>query len=472
MHAGKLVFAQLMEHLPLRTFCQCVSPSRSGMPTNMEKQIKKIIGFDSWTGGSRHYQRLLPALDARSIQLTLVHLGSWGNEPGCPHESRMDDLLVRDIAFYAGGSFESVLDIEQPDAVILLSTDTFAHRAFIRYCNQRAIPTLNLFHGVESMFGQAGNETGVPARSKVAHVKYVFSRIGKLLQHTFPCYIKALLKTEATRKDWGRFISDIFQLAIGGEPACVLAADDAKTSKCAVYIPADVKHAISCYGFKKEDVFVVGNPDLLQFDLGQSMIGRWPPPGKSLQKSIMYIETGLSSVATLYPGAQGFINHLIETSNSLAAQGYKMRLKLKPNQVNTNAIIQGLADTQIELVTNKNFLQSLTECSACIAETTTLALMPALMGMPLLLARYGHLKSLAFGPVLTSYPRGYLLQDLSDVSDILLKDTQMSDNSKLNEWIGLNVGPLPPEKMPERVAAIVDEMIATAGRQKFTNTVQ
>lgn len=434
----------------------------------MEKQIKKIIGFDSWTGGSRHYQRLLPSLDARSIQLTLIHLGSWGNEPGCPHESRIGDLLVRDIAFYGNDSFERILDIEQPDAVILLSTDTFAHRAFIRYCNQRAIPTLNLFHGVESAFGQAGNEIEVPARSQVAHVKYVFSRIGKLFQHTFPCYIKALLKTKATHKDWGRFISDIFQLAIGGEPACVHAADDAKTNKCAVYIPADVKHAINCYGFKKEDVFVVGNPDLLQFDLKQSMIGRWTPPENCLQKSIMYIETGLSSVATLYPGTQGFINHLIETSNSLADQGYKMRLKLKPSQVNIKSIEQGLAGTQIELIANDNFLQKLAESSACIVETTSLAILPALMGMPLLLAKYGDINSLSFGSVLTSYPRGYPLQNISDVSDILIKNTQVPDSGKLNNWIDLNVGPLPPEKMPERVAAIVDEMIAKASRQELT----
>ena len=434
----------------------------------MEKRVKKIIGFDSWTGGSRHYERLLPALNVRSIQLTLVHISSWGNEPGCPHESRMDDLLVRDIAFYGGRSFERVLDIEQPDAVILLSTDTFAHRAFMRYCNQRSIPTLHLYHGVVSVSGETEGEIGVPARSKVAHAKYVFSKIGKLLQHTFPCYIEALLKTKGTFKDWRRFISDIFQLAIGGEPAFVRSADDAKASKCAVYIPADIKHAISCFGFRNEDVFVVGNPDLSQFGLEESMIGCWSPPAKGSQKAIMYIETGLSSVGILYPSTQEFINHLIKTSNSLAAQGYKMRLKLKPNQANSKSIEQGLAGTQIELITNQKFLRSLSECSACIVETTTLAMMPTLIGMPLLLAQYGYLTSLCFGSVLTGYPRSYPLKDISDVSDILLKDAQTSESAKLNSWINLNVGPLPPEKMPERVATVVDDMTASASRLGLT----
>lgn len=389
----------------------------------------------------------------------------------------MGDLLVRDIAYYGGNSIEKILDIEQPDAAVLLSVDTFAHRAFIRYCKQRSIPTLNLYHGLVA--GSAGHytadsdgKTGGLAVSRVAHVKYVFSKIGKLIKYTFPCYVEALLKTKATRKDWGKFVLDIFKLTIGADLQVGQAAADAKTTKCAVYIKEDAEHAIHCYGFLKQDVFVVGNPDLIAFGMEQSMTGQWSSPVKDSEKSIMYIETGYSSLGLFFSGTKAFVDHLIDTSNSLAAQGYKMRLKLKPNQVNSKSIEQSLAETQIELVTNEKFLQSLMGCSACIVEATSLAMLPALMGMPLLLAKYGDLKSLSFGSVLTGYPRSYLLQDISNVSDIMLKDAQTSDSGKLNDWIDLNVGPLPPEKMPERVTAIVDEMIATASRQKFINTAQ
>ena len=44
-------------------------------------------------------------------------------------------------------------------------------------------------------------------------------------------------------------------------------------------------------------------------------------------------------------------------------------------------------------------------------------------------------------------------------SNILFKDAQTSDTGKLNDWIDRNIGPLPAEKMPERVVAIIDEMI-------------
>jgi hypothetical protein len=432
----------------------------------MKQQIKKIIGFDSWTRGAHHYQRLLPAFATRSMQLTLVHIGSWGNDPDCPSEQQIGGLMVRDIRFYGGDDFERILDMELPDAVILLSTQTFAHRAFIRYCRQRSIPTLNLYHGLVNVQDYAVDSVA-PVVSRVAHMRFVFSRIGKLFQHTLPCYVKSLLKTQATYKDWGRFLADIYNLATGVSQLRG-ASDDAKTSKCAVYVEADVEHAMHCYGVNKEDVVVVGNPDFLQFNLEQGMIGHWQAPEKVSKKTIMYIETGFASEGFFFKGVKGFSNHIINTSRSLATQGFQLCIKLKPHQEGFHLIEQSLKSAGIELVSNEAFLPKLMACSACIVETTTLAMVPTMMGMPLLLAQYGDLKSMSFGSVLTSYPRSYFLQDISGLSDILKKDAQTSDSTKLNAWVDLNVGPLPPEKMPERVEAIVEEMIAGSNRPVLT----
>jgi hypothetical protein len=426
----------------------------------MKQQSRKIVGFDSWTGGAHCYQRLLPALSARSIELNLVHLGSWGNDQGNLREQKMGDLLVRDISYYEGQSFEKMLDYEKPEAVIFLSTDTFAHRALIRYCKQRSIPTLNLYHGLISIGGETEGRSGLPTRSRLGHLRYVLSKIKKLIIRTFPCYINSLLKTNATLIDWKRFICDTYFLAIGSDPAFVQAASDAKTTKCAVYIPADKVHATSCYGFTKQEVFVVGNPDLPHFGLEQYMIGSWFQPKKYDEKSIMYIETGYSSVGAFYSGTQDFISHLLETANSLAVHGYRMRLKLKPNQVNTKDIERGLTNSSIELVSNDNFMQSLKECSACIVEVTSLALFPALLGMPVLLAKYGPLKTLTFGSVLTSYPRAYPLNNITELVPTLDRDEREADLFELKDWIKLNVGPLPPEMMPERVATIIDNMVS------------
>jgi hypothetical protein len=425
--------------------------------------MKKVIGFDSWTGGAHHFERLIPAFKAKGLDLQLVHLASWGNELGCPNECQKGELLLRDIEFYGNNSLERILDIERPVAVILLSTDTFAHRAFIRYCDQKSIPTLNLYHGLVELT-ESVSESVAYTVSWSAHVKKIFSKLGKLLRHTFPSYIMALLKTKASPKDWRRFFSDIIHMAINiNDYYFRHAAADAKTTKCAIYTRADVEHAKRFYGFRQEDIFAVGNPDLLQFGFDEGMIGNWVQPEVS-DNSIMYIETGFSSVGLFFSSEQDFAGHLIATSRSLAAQGFKMLLKLKPHGSNIQLIDQRLKGSGIKLVTNKSFLTELKACSACIAETTTLAMLPALMGMPLFFAQYGQLKSLGFGTLLTSYPRGYFLKSISDISGILEKDAQTADSGKLAQWIGLNAGPLPPEDMPERVVAVVEEMIATSNR--------
>ena len=113
----------------------------------MQKKLT-LIGFDSWTGGISHFSRLIPALSKKNIGFTLVHLSSWNEKYEFEKEKIIDGVLTRDISFYGSNSFRNILEIEKPDAVIFLSTDVFAHRAFIRYCDLKKIPTLNLYHGL------------------------------------------------------------------------------------------------------------------------------------------------------------------------------------------------------------------------------------------------------------------------------------------------------------------------------------
>lgn len=435
--------------------------------------MRHVLGFDSWTGGAAHYIRLLPALDARGIRLTLIHIGSWGNEPDCPSEQLIDGLLVRDIKYYGCDSFENVLEAEKPDAVILLSTDTFAHRAFIRYCNRRNIPTLNLYHGMVA--GVAGHysltnsgQAGKLKISRLAQFRYVLSKIEKLTYHTLPCYIVSLLKTGATFRDWVRFIYDLTRLAYGTDLQVGRAAADATTTSCAVYVREDAEHAVQCYGFSAENVFVVGNPDLIKFGIDPRMLGSWASPPNNLSKSIMYIETGYSSVGVCYSGTEGFLCHLLETARCLATQGFKMKVKLKPNQVNTKTIETWLRESNIDIVNDDVFISELFACSACITEATTVGVIPALIGMPLLLAQYGDLASLSFGSIFLNYPRSYPLHNVADVSSILIFDSAKyeSDKRALSQWIDMNVGPLPSGKMPDRVVDIVGRLIDIQGGEE------
>ncbi len=431
------------------------------MLQGLPERGSRIVGFDSWTKGAHHFERLIPALARRGATLKLVHLGSWGNDPGRPQEERIGALEVCDISLYCNGTFERMLDIEAPDAVILLSIETFAHRAMLRYCRKRAIPTLLLYHGLVNV--QVTNDrTGSYGPRTLAHAKFVCSKLSKVLRRTLPCYVTSLLRTSSSIGDWRRFISDSLRMAMG-RTAHRLAADpatDATTTMCAVYTAADVEHAIRSYAFAAGNVRVVGNPDLARFGMTANMLCSRLAHDPPTPAAVMYIDTGLVNNGLIFRSYEQFIAHLIETAEAIAAQGAAMLLKLHPSH-DESLLRRRLSGTGVEIIANQDLVQGLQASQACVVEPTTLALLPGLLGMPMFYANYGDLKSLRYGPVLMSYPRGYLLPDIRTLASRLNEVRSGFDARAARDWIARNAGPTPIEQMPERVVQVIQALCAT-----------
>jgi hypothetical protein len=99
-------------------------------------------------------------------------------------------------------------------------------------------------------------------------------------------------------------------------------------------------------------------------------------------------------------------------------------------------------------------------------ETSTLAVLPALLGMPMLLANYGRLRDQRFGEVLTSYPRASFLTEIDTLTSML--QTEEVDAARTMAWIHENAGPMPAEEMPLRLAGVmrraISERAGTAAR--------
>jgi hypothetical protein len=213
----------------------------------------------------------------------------------------------------------------------------------------------------------------------------------------------------------------------------------------------------------------VGNPDLDRFGLTASMLGcRVGRSPADRSKTIMYIETGLVAGGYVFSGLEAFRDHLLNTSKVLASQGLTMMFKPKPHPPAIyQFLVESLKGSSVHVIANDEFLPALQTCAACIVELTSLALVPALMGMPLFYANYDQLSSLRFGPVLASYPRGYVLRDLTKLPQLL----SASDNFEpidVEQWIGLNSGPLPSDEMPHRVADLVASMVPATGTPILT----
>lgn len=415
--------------------------------------MKTVLGFDSWVGGASHFARLVPALRERGINLVLLHLGSWGGDAGRPTTEKIGELEVRDIQYYKGLRFDEILQKESPAAVLFLSNDVFAHRAFNRYSLHAGIPTLRLYHGLVRV--QSVNTGSQYKVNLINQARFLLERLPKALTKIWPCYLGALSRTKGSKADWMRFVTDILHLSRGHYIA--KGSEDSRTTACAVYTQADVIHAVTKYGHKPEDVHVVGNPDLQNFGLQEDQIGSGL--GKLDRKNwIVYVDTGLIYAGMVFQAADDYFHHLIATKDGLASQGYQMKIKLHPDHFRTQFPAR-LQDAGIEVLSNKNFVSTLQESVGAIVEPSTAALIPGLVGIPMLLANHGKLSSQTYGEVLVSYPRARSLNDVSKVQELLQEEATSFDLRAVEGWIGENVGPLPTMDMPKRVASIVESLI-------------
>lgn len=419
--------------------------------------MKLIIGFDSWTTGSHHYEKLVSAFEEKGYELLLIHIGSWGHDKNRPKEEYIGKLKVRDISYYADQSFSGILIKEKPEAIIFLSTRAFAHQAFNRYANYLNIPTVHLAHG---LVGVQVISADNPAYK--TNYRSLFSiwmrRIGKNVTKLMPCYMRALIDTKATSHDWFAFGKELYDKAFAKNNNNILAPLDAKTTIGLVYTKADIPFFRDGHHLDEKDIYIVGNPDLIRFDLQNEDFGIGLIQNSPDNKEIIYIDTALIQAGLVFHDEAEYVGHLANTHRQLAEQGYQMIVKLHPSHVNTG-VPAALTKLGIEICQNADFVSRLKKSTAAMVEPSSAALIPALMGKPLLLVQYGKFADQRFGIVLTSYPRARLLKNIADLANILEVENRELNPIEFNNWFVANAGPLPADVMPERVAEAVTLII-------------
>ncbi|HYC48515.1 MAG TPA: glycosyltransferase [Burkholderiales bacterium] len=414
----------------------------------------KVLGFDAWTKGAIHYQRLVAPLKARGVDLTLLHLGSWGDEPGRAPSEFIDDLPVRDISYYAGLSLPQILDREHPSAVVFTSTESFACRAFNRYCRQRNIPTVHVFHGLQRVLVLDGS---APFDSRLHTRLWLMRRmIVKGMLHFWPAYTRALWQTGAGADEWRRFYYDLTNRVRGTRPS--KAASDSRADRACVFNDAEIGYVADAFGYRPEHVVSVGNPDLVLFGLSTENAGLLLRPDVARGTHVMYVDASLLNYGGVYGSEAEFVGHITRTRDELARQGKQLVFKPHPSQIGSR-VLSALAAVGIEICERDRFVPTLERCCATITEPSSAAMLPALMGMPLLLARYGNLAGQVFGEFFTSYPRSRYLTDINHFSETLVAEADGLDRAATMQWIRRNTGPLPAEDMPARVADVLVSLI-------------
>ncbi len=415
--------------------------------------MKKIIGFDSWTEGGHYFERLVPALEDRGYSLILIHVGSWGHDLNRPVEEKIGRLEVRDISYYKGISFLQILKMERPEAVIFFSTRAFAHQAFNRYCQYLGIPTLHAYHGLVTVQAVDPSDGKAYKVNWINVLNLVRARIWKNLTKIWPIYWISLLETQAPLSMWFNFFSEISAKL---QQKNVPAPQAATTTVGCVYVDADVSHMARTYGIPVRSIHTVGNPDLAGFNLHEIDLGSWTISNSQGEKKneIIYIDTALVEAGVVFANQDEFITHLMDTHIMLERQGLTLVVKLHPAHYRTN-VPKRLKDLGITLCSNEDFVNRLKNAFAALSEPSSAAVIPGLLGLPLLLAEYGKLFDQRYGLVLTSYPMVASLRDLAEVVHIVEELRKTTNRDDVMVWIKKNSGPLPAENMPNRVVNVI-----------------
>lgn len=187
------------------------------------------------------------------------------------------------------------------------------------------------------------------------------------------------------------------------------------------------------------------------------MLGCAATNQREANSEIIYVDTGLIYAGMVFANADNYLLHLTTLAKTLATQGLSLAIKLHPDHHRTNFPAR-LVEKGIRVIGNEDFVSSLLYCRAAMVEPSTAALIPALLGLPLLMVAFGKLGEQKYGKVLADYPRGGLLTDAKSTLECI-KRLESGTSGNLKDWINVNSGPLPAGEMPRRVADVITKLV-------------
>lgn len=289
---------------------------------------EKIIYFDYWTRGIRHFADIDKYLRRQNCETLLVHLGSQRGEPiQEPHE--IQGIRARDIALYRG-SLVTMLMRERPDIVLLLNNQT-EDRILIRACRHLGIRTVYLMHGIltpkEALSdAQALVDSAFGVRERLRRGPRYMRLLVEYMRAATLQSLAGLLDREIYTYFMRQAISP------GGNLLGAWKYRDSCADMALLYSEIDRELVVSCMGYEAKDTVIVGNYNL--DTLMQRLLARQQPPAAaSLERNVVYIENGFSDPKYPIPGwTEDLVaDEVIGVANVCNELGYRLTLKLHPS---------------------------------------------------------------------------------------------------------------------------------------------
>jgi hypothetical protein len=406
---------------------------------------KKIIIFDSWTLGSIHIFRFAPLLVNSGIELCYCHVGSWGDDIGRKKEETINNLKFRDISYY-GNNLKKILDHEKPDMVLFLSLDPMIHRAFNLYVKKYKILSAILYPGLWSV--QSYSSLFISPKNFFSHFISLLRGFYRSLTYSIPTYIKSLKVNKSSISDWYDFFFEFLFKFFGFIKH--VAPKSASIDYAFVFNDFDLDHAVKKFNLPKKNVFVIGVPDFIKFNLKSSQINSYS--SKKINKNdnhIVYIGSGPRSTLMKFKSPLDYANYIIFTAKYLKENlNFKLACKLHYSRAKEYEILK--KEKNIILINDNNFVKYLLKSRGALVEPSSAVLIPVALGVPVFFACFGKLKGIKFGPALLAYPNKKIINQLSDINH----KTILKKKNKVNRKIISNIiGPQPSNLLPKRIVS-------------------
>tara|TARA_B110000046_G_C13008672_1_gene405631 strand:- start:454 stop:1665 length:1212 start_codon:yes stop_codon:yes gene_type:complete len=215
--------------------------------------LKKIIYFDNWDKGYRNFLRLDSKFKAKGFQTLLIHTASLSEKVDSP-EKQIEDLTLRDISFYKTKRLKKIILKENPSAIILLNLSFILDRVLVQICQDLGISVFYLAHGKLIVVDNLGDVKAALGKSSL------FSKIKKKNIFSIYNYILGLKSLSEIGTFFKKLIKNPTEFMILPKYCKELDA-----TKSFVYYESDYELMTNTFGFPKNKVQVVGNPELDEF---------------------------------------------------------------------------------------------------------------------------------------------------------------------------------------------------------------
>ncbi|MCG1035337.1 hypothetical protein [Polaribacter sargassicola] len=218
--------------------------------------MKKIIYYDNWDKGYRNFLRIDLLFKEKGYETFLLHTSSLVEE-NVTVEKEIDGLKFRDFSYYKTIRLKKIIKKEKPSAIIMLNLSFMIDRAIVKICKELKIKLFHLSHG---MLIPVESIVDVKETIKETSKKNIVKKINKKNRYALYNY---LIEINSLSK-----VFNFFLKAIKNHTEYTLFpkyTSELEVEKSFVFYPSDYKVMVEEFGFPKDKVVVVGNPELDMF---------------------------------------------------------------------------------------------------------------------------------------------------------------------------------------------------------------